>query len=292
MAKEVAISKRIKISQAQQYMILAVLGASLIVGVCLAVTFHFINLIEFNARVIVAKDQAIVAYSDTIKNVGVCKKPRGEVYSQEELKACHPGSIEIEEVPGTLRNKIMNDLAANPSINRVEKSDESECISEDGVQYTYEQLDEMYSKADNEDDMKKATDLIKKCSALRVIPDALPAHENQEALLASLNKIFKISNWEPEAISPSGSEVNVVENLNSIAVNLSVETDDAEVAYRVLNNMERSIREFDVQSAKIEARGGGLNLAAQATAYWVSPSELQEVQKVVKVDPNEKGTKK
>ena len=50
MAKEVAISKRIKISEAQQYMLLAVLGASVVLGVAISLTAHFIQQISFNAK--------------------------------------------------------------------------------------------------------------------------------------------------------------------------------------------------------------------------------------------------
>ena len=51
MAKEVAVGKRAKISEAQQYMILSVLVASIILGVALSLTFHFIQQISFNAKI-------------------------------------------------------------------------------------------------------------------------------------------------------------------------------------------------------------------------------------------------
>ena len=57
-AKEVAIGKRAKISQAQQYMLLSVLGASVILGVTIALMVHFIQQIAFNSRVIAAEDQS------------------------------------------------------------------------------------------------------------------------------------------------------------------------------------------------------------------------------------------
>ena len=54
MAKEVAIGKRLKISEAQQYIILSVLGASIFLGVAIALVMHFIKQISFNTDVIIA----------------------------------------------------------------------------------------------------------------------------------------------------------------------------------------------------------------------------------------------
>ena len=59
MAKEVAISKRIKITKAQQNMLLAVLIASVVLGAALSISINLIKRIAFNADVITAKDQAI-----------------------------------------------------------------------------------------------------------------------------------------------------------------------------------------------------------------------------------------
>ena len=71
MAKEIAISKRLKISQAQQYMLLAVVGASLVLGASISLISRFIDQISFNAKVIMAEDESIVSYSSIIENTGV-----------------------------------------------------------------------------------------------------------------------------------------------------------------------------------------------------------------------------
>lgn len=120
------------------------------------------------------------------------------------------------------------------------------------------------------------------CSALRVIPDALPSNVNEEALLASLNKIFILSNWDPETISPGGTaKVDEKNGLGVIPVNLSIEADTAK-AFRVLNNMEKSIRTFDVTTANIEWSGkDGFTLNAQANSYYVEPMTLKEEIKTV-----------
>lgn len=279
MAKEAALSKKLKISEAQQYMLLSVLGASLFLGAAIALVSNFIRQISFNTKAIMAEEQSIVAYSDAIKNIGICKAPKGSVYSDEELKNCNPDSIEVSEIPGSLRANILEDLAANKALNSVPKESNTECIdSETGKNYTYKKLREIYNNARGSEQLNSANQLIRSCSALRVIPDALPAFKNEEALLASLNKLFNISNWEPESISPTGavSVSELVPGLNTISVGLSVEADPG-TTMNVLNNIERSIREFDIQSARIEWGGNSsLLIQAEANAYYMDESTITE----------------
>ena len=289
-AKEIAISKRLKISQAQEYMLLAVLGASMILGVALALSLHFFKLIGFNAEAIGAENEAINAYSSAIESIGICTKPKGKVYTEDELKKCNPDSIEVSQIPGTLRENILNNLAANVALNAVPKEDESGCKNpETDKNYTYEELEKLYAEAEGEE-LAEASDLIKTCSALRVIPDALPAFKNEEALLASLNKIFLVSGWEPESLSPSGTIAEqTIEGLQPIVLNLSIDRTSTQTIATILSNIERSIREFDVNWATIEwGAGDTLELKAQATAYYVEPSELVEITKTIKANKDTK----
>ena len=289
MAKEIAIGKRAKISEAQQYMILAVLGASVVLGVATSLTVHFIQQISFNAQVISAEDGSIVAYSNVIKTTGVCESPKGNVYSDEELKKCNPDSIDVSNIPGTLRANILENLASSKALNSVPKEATSNCIDPDtGKNYTYERLNDIYNKASGSAELAAASQLIKSCSALRIIPDALPAFKNEEALLASLNKLFNDSNWQPESISPSGSS-SALENipgLNAISVDLSIEAGTS-TTMTVLNNIERSIREFNIERATIEWGGDNmLNLHAQATAYYMDESTITETEQIIKAGEN------
>ena len=285
MAKEVAVGKRAKISEAQQYMLLSVLGASLFLGAALSLVSHFIQKISFNIDVIAAQEQSIKSYSDVIKTTGVCIKPNGSVYSDAEIEKCDPDSIETSQIPGTLRANILEDLAANDALNSVQKEGDSSCKNPaTDKPYTYKELSKVYQNARGGSELNAASQLIKSCSALRVIPDTLPAFKNEEALLASLNKLFIVSNWQPESLSPSGSTASssIAEGLNTISVNLSVETDSSTTT-SVLNNIERSIREFDIDRATIEWGGdNSLQLHAQATAYFVDESSIVESEKTIK----------
>lgn len=285
MAKEVAISKRLKISEARQYMILSVLGASIFLGAAISLMSHFIQQISFNAKVIIAEDQSIVSYSNVIKSTGVCQSPKGDVYSDEELTKCDPNSIEVSQIPNTLRANILENLAANEALNSVQKEDDSSCLNlSTGKNYTYKELNKLYSDARGASELQDAATLIKSCSALRIIPDALPSFGNEEALLTSLNKLFAISGWEPESLSPSESveASDLAENLNKISVNLSIESNSG-TTLKVLNNIERSIREFDIERATIEWSGdNNLTLQAQASAYYMDESSITESTKTIK----------
>lgn len=285
MARDIAISKKLKISEAQKFMLISVFVASALLGVALCLVSHFINQISFNTEIIMAEEEAISNYSDVIKNTGACKAPKGSIYSSEELENCDPDSVEVSEVPNTLRSGILEGLASNEALNSVPKQSDSSCInSETGKNYTYKELSKIYNNANGSSELNAASQLIKSCSALRVIPDALPAFKNEEALLASLNKLFNISDWEPESISPSGnsSTSNTAADVNSISVNVSVEADSSKTM-TVLNNIERSIREFDISTATIEWGGNNtLLLQAKANAYYVDKSVLTETKKTIR----------
>ena len=287
MAKEVAIGKRAKISEAGQVMLLSVLGASVFLGAGLALSLFLIKQISFNARIISEEDKSIVAYSNAIRQTGICKRPKGDTYTDEELKSCVPDAIDIADIPGTLRATILEEVAANKALDSVSTGSDRSCInSETQKEYTFEELNTIRKNAKSSEERKTASVLIKSCSALRVIPDALPAFKNEEALLASLNKIFNLSNWTPDSLSPSGSSASssMGNNLNTLSVNLSINNAGSATTLKVLDNIERSIREFDIDRATIEWASGGLNLQAQATAYYVDETTLKESTTTIKFE--------
>ncbi|MBR2998520.1 hypothetical protein IKF34_01975 [Candidatus Saccharibacteria bacterium] len=286
MAKEIAIGKLAKISKAEQHILLAAFVASLVLGVGLSLSFRFIKQISYNSKVISAEDAAIDNYSNVIKATGICKAPRGSTYSSDELKKCDPSSIEIAEIPGTLRANIIENLAANQALNSVPKEDNASCINPlTQKSYTYEELNKIYNDAVGSDSLNAASQLMQNCSALRVIPDALPAFRNEEAMLASVNKLFNLSNWVPESLSPAGEGVeDDGSGLNVLGVNLSMETSTG-VVKDFLNNLDRSIREFHVSNMSIEwSEDSSLNFSAQATAYYMDETAINETTETVSVE--------
>lgn len=291
MAKEIAVGKRAKISEAQQYMILSVFVAAVFLGVAASLTIRFVNQIMFNIKVIEAEEKSIASYSEVIKSTGICTAPSGSVYSDGELEKCKPDSIELSQIPNTLRANILEKLASNSALNSVPEEGGNNCIDQEtGKNYTYEKLENDYKNAHSNTERQAAIQKIKVCSALRIVPDALPAHQNEEALLASLNNIFNMSNWTPESINPSGNNDGATDSngLHAIGVNLSIEADTA-TTMGVLNNIERSIREFDINQATIEWSDQGLNLQAKANAYYMDKTAIEESKQVITSgDKNEK----
>ncbi len=161
-----------------------------------------------------------------------------------------------------MRYNILNNLAADTALNSVPKDSSTSCINpKTKKNFTYEELNEIYDKAKKPEELIAASQLIKSCSALRVIPDALPAFKNEEALLASLNKIFLLSGIEPESLSPSGTieASDLGTGLNAVLVNLSLDDLTTRDTVKLLSNIERSIREYNIQNA---------------TFTWSSPNTL------------------
>lgn len=291
-AKGAPTAKHAKISDAQKYMMLAVLGASLVLGVTIALLVYFLQKISFNSDIIAKEDAAIADYSHAIETTGICSAPKGDTYSDEELDKCNPNNIDVDDIKGTLRYNVLNDLASNTALNSVPKESSSICINDQTKRnYTFRELQQIYQEAEDSEDQDRissAMTLMKSCSALRVIPDALPAYKNEEALLASLNKLFIESDWQPESLSPGGDAVSTGLNkgLNALSVRLGIEADSA-TTMRVLLNIERSIREFNIETATIEWSGADtLSLQANATAYYMDSSSIVEKTETIKPGGN------
>ena len=277
MAKDNAVSKRLKISKAQQNMLGAVAIASLILGVSLVLGVYFVKYIRFNAAVIGAKNEAIQGYSDAIRDLGVCEAPRGRTYSSNELKSCEPDNVMPSDVTNSLRYNVMVKMAQNRALESVGRTGLSICNNSDtGEKLTYEQLYDMYDYATTSEDKARKLEIFGLCSALRAIPDALPATKNEQALGASLDRVYRIGNIYPDSITTGGEVETGVEGLRGIGMTLSVEAGE-ETAYRLLKNIERSIREFNINMASMEIVGGsGINLTASATAYYIDTAALTE----------------
>lgn len=289
MVKEVAISKRVKISKAQQYTMIEVLVASLILGLAIVLSIWLIKYISFNTKVITAKNEAIANYEKTIKNVGICVDSNKDgKYSDDELKKCNPNSTKIVE--DTLRYNVMSVLANDKGLESVARDSVPECYDENKNKIDF---NKKYQEAGSEEEKSRYLELTKMCSALRVIPDALPAQENTEALMASLDDIFILSNWTPTALTPSGDVgESTIAGLGAIPVTLTIEADSA-ATLRVLNNLEKSIREFSISKASIEWSGDNeLSLQAKATAYYSSESSLAEDTQTVYASEAAKKVKK
>ena len=247
---------------------------------------YFGKYIGFNSKVIEAKDQAISDYEKTITNVGLCRDTNKDgKFSDEEIRKCNPDTLDSSTMPGSLRYNVMMNMANNTDLESVARESQKDCFDANGDKIDWQKK---FDETENDEEKSRYMSMLKMCSALRVIPDALPAQANEEALMSSLNQIFNISAWDPEALSPSGNVVSSTEGLSTIPVSLSVEADSAKTM-TVLNNIERSIRTFDLQTATVSWSGQNyLALQSQGVAYYTEDADVVESNKTVYASNNAK----
>lgn len=290
-ADKPADSKRAKISKAQQLTILEVLGASLILGTCLVLVNFILKYIEFNTRVITAKGEAIAAYDQTIRNIGVCADTdNNKTLSDRELENCQPNAVQLSDVVGSLRYKVYEEMAQNEDLESVARKRNANCYDEDGNRIDFNAL---YRMATDDSERQQLLQATKICSSLRVISDALPAQKNVEALMASLNQLFIVSEWEPENIAPRDETVvdDDITAAEIIPVTFRV-TGNGPTVIKVINNIDRSIRNFDITSASVEWTNAGISLQARANAFYLDDFWQLETTKTLRASDKNMGSKK
>lgn len=281
-----ALGKRIKISKTQRQMMLAVLGASLTLGVCLVLALYFIRYIGFNGDVIAAEDKALNNYEETILNVGLCVDNNGDgKLNNQELEQCDPTALDVmtnKKLKDTLRYNVLVKMSQNQDLESVAREALNICYVDNNPENEKIDYSKLYNEAETDTDRRSYISLMRMCSALRAIPDALPAQKNEEALMASLNQIFLLSGFQPESLSPGGNYVaSTIPGLGTIPVSFVVET-DSKTTLAVLSNMEKSIRSFDISAATIGwSDGGQLELRVTAVAYYEGELQLTEKEQTV-----------
>ena len=290
---EVAVGKRIKISKIQQQMMLAALGTSLVIGAALVFSIFFVKYIVFNTTIIKEKDEAISNYYKAIKNVGICttKNKEGK-FSDTDLEKCNPDAIDVADIPGTLRHNVLVNMTKNNNLESVARDNQLEsCYDTDGNKRDFQKL---YEEATSDDERSANLKMIKLCSSLRVIPDALPATQNREALLSSVNNIFNLSGVAPNALAPNrASEPSPITGIEVIPVSVTYEGNVFQTT-KLLQNFEKSIRAFSFKSATIaykSANNSGytmsarandkLQLSAQAHAFYTNEIRASETTKTI-----------
>lgn len=272
-----ADSKRKKISKAQQLTMLEVLGASLILGTCLVFINFICKYIEFNTRIITEKNEAISSYDRALRNIGICVDTNSDGrLSDRELAECDPNKVSLSSVPGSLRYNIFEIMAQNEDLESVARRRNVNCYDEEGNRIDFNSL---YNMATDDKERTQLLQASKICSSLRVISDALPAQKNTEALMASLNQLFIVSQWEPESLSPRDETIYLedLSGVQAIPVTLRFKGNGATVI-RILNNIDRSIRDFDITNATIEWENNDLAIQARANAYYLD--EVMDIETV------------
>ena len=103
--------------------------------------------------------------------------------------------------------------------------------------------------------------------------------------MASLNQIFILTGWDPDRLAPLEDVIDSeIEGVETIPVQLRVEG-PSETVLTALNNVERSIREFDILTATVEWTSQGLSLQGDANAFYLATGmELEETETLYATD--------
>ncbi|MDO5481269.1 MAG: hypothetical protein Q4F60_02920 [Candidatus Saccharibacteria bacterium] len=273
--------RHLKISKVQQQNLVIVLITSLLIGVSVVLVGYFVKYIQFDDKVIDAKEAALRDYTKTVANIGVCKKPAGSVYTDEELKSCNPNALDSTNLPGSLRYNVMVGMAQNTDLESVARDSDGVCYDSDGLKINFRAL---YDMEDNEEKRNYYFGMMKMCSSLRVIPDALPPLANPYALASSVNYIFNLSNWQFGSLTPGEPTEGGSDGLGTMSANFSIEG-DIQNTMNLLSNLERSIRTFEMTNASIEWGGeNDLKFSTTANAYFLTAPGIKEGTKTIKAN--------
>jgi len=158
-------------------------------------------------------------------------------------------------------------------------------------------------------DMRTSIEISRICTALRVIPDTLPSVRNDEAVFASLNKLFLEtrdeagSPVEPDQISGGNTNVwglQLEAGMNVTSVAILIEN-TAFTTKAVLDTIERSIRNYDMRAVTISWRSSDrdnpmrdrIELRGNALAYYADPVETSlKIKTIYADDSKAKGAAK
>lgn len=167
----------------------------------------------------------------------------------------------------TLNERVLG-LATNEDLEVVAMDRDKTCMTLDG------------HLADFSDDIGMA----RKCSALRVLPDAMPWRANASALGASLGELLKHPGIVKETDAVGNSTGTTATGSGAIDISFSVRGSVTDMR-GLLERIERSIRPIVYNTANFEWRSSGeIALSASSNAYFVSESSAVRKTKVVKME--------
>ncbi len=130
--------------------------------------------------------------------------------------------------------------------------------------------------------------------ALQVILDALPADANSTAMASSLQTrllsgvsgiIIESLRVEPvSGVEDDGSDSNSSDSeATGIGFSFTISTADNQDGLRkILQQIERSIRPFTIDTMSIESQGGKVTLSADGRGFYEPAQKVQLTDKVVK----------
>lgn len=185
----------------------------------------------------------------------------------------------------------VNNLAVDDTLEVVGRTRAADCLNRSA---------KMLTESSSVEDLE----VTRTCTALRVIPDAMPSSANTEAMLAGLNQLLLWSNDGNGVLIEglSGTDTDGVsfvdENGNAIKTTMSAMgaavsiEDDADKVKGALDTIENSIRNYDIAAASIEWSGDNydddgvyhpqrISLSASFNAYYSNSVSIEKQKKKV-----------
>lgn len=243
--KGVAFAKRAKISKAQQSMLIAIGIASVVLGVTLVGVIYLVKVIRFNMDIISEKDEAIKGFTRVQKNLSTIASKVGDLATSENLEV----------------------MARNRD------GENCKTFKEEGFEYSLANIQ-----------------MARTCSGLRVIPDSLPSSLNREATVSSLNWLMNQSGVNIGTISfntstsysisgsdsSSDNDADASEQMSATTITANVSEIDITVedssrkVKEMLDDIEKSIRNYDVYTITIEWANNDLTSAISLSGAFIA----------------------
>ncbi|MBR0134478.1 hypothetical protein IJM16_04450 [Candidatus Saccharibacteria bacterium] len=174
-----------------------------------------------------------------------------------------------------ISNKISG-LSTNENLESVGRMRDSICEGYDGkgldVSYSLEQLPN-----------------VRKCSALRVITDALPYTKNQDSAVTSFYILIMLAKDGAliDGLRPNDFDKSTIDDVtfNTMKINVDFKATQEKIL-NTLNSIEKSIRNFNVSRASLsygrgDNAGSDISFSASYLSYSSDKAGLVQVKKVV-----------
>lgn len=274
--KGVAFAKWAKIDRAQRNMLMAVCGASVILGVTVVGIIYSVRVISFNASLMSEKDGIIKDYKSVQGSLDKISSKVNELRDDERLEVvARTRSADCLNIS----TKSLEEL----NINDLELA--KICTSLRIIP------DALPTKLNEEATMASFNQLVLWADPAIVIQGISKADVGIPSDTSS------DSSSSSSSASDGSSEGGVTGgNLNAIGLSVTIEGETNNVQH-ILDTIERSVRNYDISSANVSfvsigtdengnSTGSGLQLGAIYRAYYSEPTDLSLSSKKICADKN------
>lgn len=263
-----SVLKRLKITKAQRTMFVTVCLASIAVGVTFVLAIYFAKIISFQGKLLTQKGYVVDALKQDQSNL----------------------STLADQISALTKNENLESVARTRTV--------TDCSGYYGV-------DMSLGSIKTEEELEK----VRRCSSLRVIPDAMPA-TSETVSLDDVDTTTRIqldlimdkagiylgadsdSTVSVEATGYSGSSYSetagsILNPYSMLEASVTI-TGDLGRMKTFLSTIDRTIRNYDLQTATIEIPSDGdynnFSFTGSYNAYYTNPVDLQIQKRTICAD--------